>query len=180
MSQPPHDEFLELCALSTSGELTGEEQERLQEHLAVCPACREAMKQYGAVIAKTIPALAPDPESSESDPTWSQEKAEALFFQRLKLEEESGTDRGGVERNTSWTDPGGVPFSASQATWRDLGRSTLPAFCFSSLWAFPPITSASTQAQKLLRLRPSRAQIMLPCNSRLAMLGMSAKSYAHK
>jgi len=120
LSQPPHDEFLELCALSTSGELTGEEQERLQEHLAVCPSCREAMKQYGAVIAKTIPALAPDPESSASDPAWSQEQAEALFFQRLKLEEESGTDRGGAERNTSWTDPGRVPLSVSQATWRNL------------------------------------------------------------
>jgi len=90
LSQPPHDEFLELCALSTSGELTGEEQKRLQEHLAVCPSCREAMKQYEAVVAKTIPALAPDLEKSESDPTWSQEQAEAVFFQRLTLEEESG------------------------------------------------------------------------------------------
>ena len=31
----PHDEFLELCAVSTSGQLTEEEQKRLQEHLAV-------------------------------------------------------------------------------------------------------------------------------------------------
>jgi DNA repair exonuclease SbcCD ATPase subunit len=120
LSLTPHDEFLGLCALSTSGELTADEQERLQEHLAVCPSCGEAMKQYRAVIAKTIPALAPHPESFESDPTWSQEQAEALFFQRLKLEEKSGTDRAGAERNTSWTDPGGVPFSVSQATWRSL------------------------------------------------------------
>src|SRR5215831_6362810 len=78
------------------------------------------MKQYRAVIAKTIPALAQQPQSSESDPTWSEEQAEALFFRRLKLEEESGTDRGGAERKASWTDPGGVPFSVSQATWRNL------------------------------------------------------------
>ena len=119
LSQPPHDEFLELCALSTSGELTGEEQKRLQEHLAVCPSCREAMKQYEAVVAKTIPALAPDLESSESDPTWSQEQAEAVFFQRLTLEEESGRDRGGTERHTSSTDLGSR-CSVSQATWRNL------------------------------------------------------------
>jgi len=118
LSQPPHDEFLELCALSTSGELTGEEQKRLQEHLAVCPSCREAMKQYDAVVAKTIPALAPDLENSESDPTWSQEQAEAVFFQRLTLEEESGGDRGGTERHNSSTDL--VPCSVSQATWRNL------------------------------------------------------------
>ena len=117
MSQPPHDEFLELCALSTSGELTGEEQKRLEEHLAVCPSCREAMKQYEAVVAKTFLARAPDPESSESDLAWSQEQAEAVFFERLTLEEKSGTDRGGTERNTS-TDL--VPFSLTQGTWRNL------------------------------------------------------------
>ena len=117
MSQPPHDEFLELCALSTSGELTGEEQKRLEEHLAVCPSCREAMKQYEAVVAKTFLARAPDPESSESDLAWSQEQAEAVFFERLTLEEKSGTDRGGTERNTS-TDL--VTFSLTQATWRNL------------------------------------------------------------
>ena len=49
-SSPPHDEFVALCAISTSGELTGEERTRLQEHLAVCPSCREAMKQYETVI----------------------------------------------------------------------------------------------------------------------------------
>jgi len=117
LSPPPHDEFLELCALSTSGELTGEEQKRLQEHLAVCPSCREAMKQYEAVVAKTFLALAPEPESSESDLPWSQEQAEAVFFERLTLEEKSGTDRGGTERNTSTNL---VPFSVTQATWRNL------------------------------------------------------------
>ena len=101
MSQSPHDEFLALCALSTSGELTGEEQKRLQEHLAVCPPCREAMKQYEAVVSKTIPALAPDPESVESDPSWSQEQAEAALFQRLALEEELGTDRGGADGDSA-------------------------------------------------------------------------------
>ena len=117
LSPPPHDEFLELCALSTSGELTGEEQKRLQAHLAVCPSCREAMNQYEAVVAKTFLALAPEPESSESDLPWSQEQAEAVFFQRLTLEEKSGTDRGGTERNTSTNL---VPFSVTQATWRNL------------------------------------------------------------
>jgi hypothetical protein len=120
LSQPPHDEFLELCALSTSGELIEEEEKRLQEHLAVCPSCREAMKQYEAVIGKTIPALAPDLESFESDPAWSQEQAEAVFFQRLTLEEKLGTGRGEAKGNTASKDLGKVPLSASQATWRNV------------------------------------------------------------
>ncbi len=120
MSQSPHDEFLALCALSTSGELTGEEGTRLKEHLAVCPSCREAMKQYEAVVSKTIPALAPDLKSIESDPSWSLEQAEAALFQRLALEEELGADRGGTEGDSASKAIGRVPLSASQATWRNV------------------------------------------------------------
>lgn len=146
LSRSPHDEFLELCAISTSGELTGEEHKRLQEHLAVCPSCREAMKQYEAVVSKAIPALAPEPESLESDPSWSPEQAEAAFFQRLTLEEEVATDRGGAEgglpRNLLARSPC-QPAKRRGATCR---RSTLPAFCSSSLWVFPPIRLAYTVA----------------------------------
>jgi hypothetical protein len=120
LSQSLHDEFLALCALSTSGELTGEEQRRLQEHLAVCPSCREVMKQYDAVVSKAILALAPDPESVESDPSWSQEQAEAALFQRLTLEEELGTDRGGADEDSASKAIGRVPLSASQITWRNV------------------------------------------------------------
>ena len=78
------------------------------------------MKQYEAVVSKTIPALAPDPESVESDPSWSQEQAEAALFQRLALEEELGTDRGGADGDSASKSTGRVPLSASQATWRNV------------------------------------------------------------
>jgi hypothetical protein len=120
LSQSPHDEFLALCALSTSGELTADESTRLQEHLAVCPSCREAIKQYEAVVSNTIPALAPDPENVESDPSWSQEQAEAALFQRLTLEEELGADRGGADRDSAASDVRRVPLSATQTTWRNV------------------------------------------------------------
>lgn len=90
MSQiEPHDEFLELCAVSTSGQLTEEEQKKLQEHLAVCQSCREALRQYEAVVGQAIPAIAAseEPESAESGPAWSQEEAEKAFFKRLAQEE---------------------------------------------------------------------------------------------
>ena len=129
MSQSPHDEFLALCALSTSGELTGEERTRLQEHLAVCPSCREAMKQYEAVVSKTIPALAPDPENVESDPSWSQEQAEAALFQRLALEEELGTDRGGADGDSA-SKPSAESLSRPvRQPGAMCGRYVLPAFC---------------------------------------------------
>jgi Putative zinc-finger len=116
----PHDEFLELCAISTSGQLAGEERQRLQEHLAVCPSCREALEQYEAVVSKIIPALALDTENLGSDLSWSQEQAEAAFFQRLTLDEELGMDRGDVNGDTASKNLGRVPLSASQVTWRNV------------------------------------------------------------
>ena len=120
MSQSPHDEFLELCAVSTSGQLTGEERNRLEQHLAVCPSCREAMKQFDVVVSKIIPALAPDPENLESDPSWSQEQAEADLFRRLTLEDELGANPALANAASASKTVGRVPLSASQATWRNV------------------------------------------------------------
>ena len=53
----PHDEFLELCAVSTSGQLSEEDQRRLREHLVVCSSCRDALQQYEAIIRHAIPAM---------------------------------------------------------------------------------------------------------------------------
>ena len=119
MSRSPHDEFLALCAISTSGQLTEEEQKRLQRHLAVCPSCREAMKQYEAVVSETISALVSHPENVASDPQWSQEQAEATFFQRLTLEEELG-NKGRGDEDTASKAIREVPSSPSQATWRNV------------------------------------------------------------
>jgi anti-sigma-K factor RskA len=116
---PPHDEFLELCAISTSGQLTREERQRLEEHLAVCPSCREAMQQYEAVVSETIPALAPDPESLEPDPLWSQEQAEAELFRGLALEEEL-KDRGRTEGNRASKSTRTISLPVNQATWRNV------------------------------------------------------------
>ena len=84
----PHDEFLELCAVSTSGQLSEEEQNRLKEHLAVCPACREAIREYESVVNDAIPAIGAE-QSSRIDPGpgFSQSKAEKAFFERLAKEE---------------------------------------------------------------------------------------------
>lgn len=58
-SEESHERFLELCALSTTGELTAEEQQKLQAHLASCPECRQAVKEFQTVVDVGVPALAP-------------------------------------------------------------------------------------------------------------------------
>ena len=54
----PHEEFLELCAVSTSGELTEEEESKLQDHLEGCPECRQALSEFEAVVRIGVPPLA--------------------------------------------------------------------------------------------------------------------------
>lgn len=83
-----HDEFLELCAVSVSGQLREEDRLRLNEHLAVCPSCREALRDYEAVVNEGIPAIGAERSLLvDPGPGWCQSKAEKAFFERLAKEE---------------------------------------------------------------------------------------------
>jgi hypothetical protein len=109
MQSHPHQEFLELCALSTTGELTAEERARLEEHLSYCMECREIQQQYENVIATTIPALAADSgvesdDEESSAPSWSIDQAEQTLMDSLS-------------RDASQLDP--RPISQSRSTrWK--------------------------------------------------------------
>jgi hypothetical protein len=90
MPTDPHEDFEELCALSTTGELTAEEWKRLKEHLAHCVECRATQQQYESVIAVVIPALAEedgiDRYDGSSPGSWSIEQAEAALMESLRDE----------------------------------------------------------------------------------------------
>src|SRR6185437_10003960 len=82
-----HEEFIQLCALSTSGELSDEEWVRLERHLLDCPSCRERKRQYESVVSNLLPAMAEASDrsrSAEDDPApWSIESAEASLMSAL-------------------------------------------------------------------------------------------------
>jgi hypothetical protein len=67
----PHDRFLELCAISTSGDLTEEEQKTLQGHLAECPECRQALKEFEAAAGIGMPLLYPQLSNTGASETTS-------------------------------------------------------------------------------------------------------------
>jgi hypothetical protein len=139
----PHDEFLELCAVSTSGQLSEEDQNRLREHLATCPECREALREYESVVHDTIPGIGAEQVSEQSSridpgPSWSQSKAEQAFFERLDQEEKQS---GHAEKKN------GVPTGlrrilpiAPESTWRHVwmlyaaGILLFITLCFSAYW----------------------------------------------
>ena len=119
----PHDEFLELCAVSTSGQLSEEDQRRLQEHLVVCSSCREALQQYEAIIRHAIPAMAAEetPENLEAGPRWSEKQAESALFERIAREEgKPGIERNGPIQTHRETSARRVLSPASAAAWRSV------------------------------------------------------------
>jgi hypothetical protein len=86
-SHQSHDYFIELCAISTSGDLNAEEWRQLEEHLLFCATCRKIKAQYESVVAVMVPALAPDSSSQYVDESpahaWSLAEAEASLMARL-------------------------------------------------------------------------------------------------
>lgn len=52
-----HEKFLELCALSTSGDLTETETQELEAHVAGCEECRQALKEFEATVDLGVPFL---------------------------------------------------------------------------------------------------------------------------
>jgi hypothetical protein len=53
-----HEDFLELCAISISGDLTEAEERELETHVAGCEECRQALKEFAAAVDVGVPQLA--------------------------------------------------------------------------------------------------------------------------
>jgi len=118
-----HEEFLELCAAATAGELTVAEQARLDGHLAVCPECRRAKIEYEAAATKAT-AFAVDHDSKGKevgDDSWSVVNAEAELFERLDREHADGlASYVGGDRSDRVTTGRRFTYRPSQIRWQEL------------------------------------------------------------
>jgi hypothetical protein len=126
----PHEEYLELAAASTAGDLTEQEETKMREHVAICAACRQALQEFESVAGKAAPMLASElAEASSLPPSVAPAKnmqaqkpkelvcatAEheaALLFQSdsktVPISQRNGHQRTQVNWNLAW-----IPLAAS-------------------------------------------------------------------
>jgi hypothetical protein len=82
-----HDEFVALCALFPSGELSEEEWALLQVHLAYCDSCLVVFRRYEHLANKVMPAVAAiaysDSEFEPETSSFSLDEAEQRLMSQL-------------------------------------------------------------------------------------------------
>jgi anti-sigma factor RsiW len=83
----PHAEWLELCALATTGALEPAERERFRLHLARCARCRAVLSEYRAIAREGMPLVADNFALLEDElieiPGWDSAEAKRRFFAKL-------------------------------------------------------------------------------------------------
>ena len=82
-----HDEFVALCALFPTGELTEEEWALLQVHLAYCDSCRVLFEEYRHLAVNVMPVVTAlagaDSESKPGTSSFSLDAAEQRLMSQL-------------------------------------------------------------------------------------------------
>jgi hypothetical protein len=119
----PHEEFLELCAAATAGELSAEEKVRLDSHLASCVECRQAMSEFEAATRVTVSALAEElpPTRGTTGDACSVEEAERRFFKRLDSEQKYTQRATAMEGHPERSMAGRrFAYRPSQIHWREV------------------------------------------------------------
>ena len=89
-SSTDHEYYIELCAIATSGTLTGREWGELKAHLARCEQCRMLVQQYREVARTGMALLMPDTTADEHttpQESWSSNSAKHDLFARIAQEE---------------------------------------------------------------------------------------------
>lgn len=117
-----HEEFRELCAAATAGELSADEQVKLAVHLAGCPDCCRVMREYETAAVAGVAALAEslNPANRAIEPSWSLKQAEEKLFKRLSKEDRPASVASSREGKAIAGKR--LAYRPSQFPWREVWR----------------------------------------------------------
>jgi len=152
----PHEEFLELCAAATAGELNPGEQANLDAHLTECAECRKAMREFEIASRHGVAALASElaPEKVENDSSWSVEKAEDAFFKRL--DKESVRQSAAAEGDHEMSSSRGQRFTyrPSPIRWREVWMPFAAALLLALALSIAAYRTGIKRGTDVARLNP--------------------------
>jgi hypothetical protein len=101
-----HDEFVALCALFYSGEISEEEWALLQIHMAYCDPCHDRFLEYQKLTSDVIPAMAgaaaAELDKAPAEPASSLEAAERKLMRQV---DSLSSNQQEVPRSQKWTWP---------------------------------------------------------------------------
>lgn len=152
-----HEEFLRLCAAATAGELTQEEQAKLDAHLASCLECRKALSEYAAVARRAGATLASEfsQREAESDSQWSIEEAEKRFRRRVEVEQGSSSTAGDDNRLAKSGQR--FRYRPSQLGWREVWMSLAAVVLLSIALAVTTYRTGVKRGTDVARVSPPTA-----------------------
>jgi hypothetical protein len=102
-----HDEFVALCALYYSGEISEEEWALLQIHMGYCDSCHEKFLEYQRITSDVIPAMAAVAASELDDPQRESAKSFKDAERRLmrRLDSQSSQEKPPPRSKIGWSLP---------------------------------------------------------------------------
>ena len=154
-----HDRFLELCALSTSGELTEEERQDLRAHVAECSDCRQALKEFEAAASIGVPLLHSQlsgQNSSEPSLTPAELSKARYHAEQVELKERSETNRTG-----GLTFPNGSGHRQSQVNWNYIWMPFAAAIVLTATLGIYTYQFGKHKGQEVAQVRPSALETKL-------------------
>ena len=83
-----HQKFRELAILAQRGAISDIEQHELNDHLRVCPACRQVCAEYSLITTVGMPFLAASLDQSRAAAEWDNQPARDCLMARVRRIEE--------------------------------------------------------------------------------------------
>jgi len=176
----PHEEFLELCATTTAGELSADDQAKLDAHLPCAQTVRRAKSEYEAAANKRYGGARrrvwPDDEEG-IDSSWSVGRQKKRFLKRLDKDRKIPIEPdaiGPIKRRPDSVSPTVLHKSGGGKIWMPFAAAILLALAL-GIAAYRTGVKRGTDAARILQ-PPCQKSPPVLLKNKPAMRAMSVRN----